>query len=472
MFSSLRSHTSFESDRSNSDLPPLYTIPSSSRRPSTASSSSSSATYSPLRELELSPTLESDSPLPLYSNCPASDEVVLDAVLRSQRSTQSEQDGSSLRYKYKSSRMKLDLGPRGKGAAYTHCPSYGSGGVVEGFVDIKSLSHVEKVELKIEGIITLAATERGYVSSAGTKNVFSHTEIVYTNDDPAFAGKSDLRHDFSFPLPSQCSGSSDPLPPSSYLMFPGVECHVAYHVKVDMFKKGFRRHETVETAILYLPKTSPPARRSESSQYNSASSSSGLPDEKAAFTYTGWKTSILTSAEPSDAVKDLLIEMALQRPLSYPSRRPIPVRLIFANSSDPIIPDLIASSAEISLYRMITLTINGRPVRREQLIGKGKFGKAIRQSKENDVVIAEGSVVGGKPYGEVTWQVDGVVSVDYAVRVEVKPSQSLEGVIPCYTRTETIALTTHSWEESFHRDGILEGPALGIIGRPVHVASN
>ncbi|KAG8928840.1 hypothetical protein FRC02_006415 [Tulasnella sp. 418] len=383
MFSSLRSHTSFESDRSNSDLPPLYTIPSSSRRPSTASSSSSSATYSPLRELELSPTLESDSPLPLYSNCPASDEVVLDAVLRSQRSTQSEQDGSSLRYKYKSSRMKLDLGPRGKGAAYTHCPSYGSGGVVEGFVDIKSLSHVEKVELK-----------------------------------------------------------------------------------------GFRRHETVETAILYLPKTSPPARRSESSQYNSASSSSGLPDEKAAFTYTGWKTSILTSAEPSDAVKDLLIEMALQRPLSYPSRRPIPVRLIFANSSDPIIPDLIASSAEISLYKMITLTINGRPVRREQLIGKGKFGKAIRQSKENDVVIAEGSVVGGKPYGEVTWQVDGVVSVDYAVRVEVKPSQSLEGVIPCYTRTETIALTTHSWEEAFHRDGILEGPALGIIGRPVHVASN
>lgn len=60
-----------------------------------------------------------------------------------------------------------------------------------------------------------------------------------------------------------------------------------------------------------------------------------------------------------------------------------------------------------------------------------------------------------------------VVSFKYGFRIQVhatKESKSLEGVLPSYSHTEPIELTTHSREEVEIIEGSLDGPALGIIG--------
>lgn len=56
-------------------------------------------------------------------------------------------------YEYNSKRLTLNLGPRGSGGTQT--PSYGAGGVIEGFVIIHSLSHAEKVELTVSKYLLL-----------------------------------------------------------------------------------------------------------------------------------------------------------------------------------------------------------------------------------------------------------------------------------------------------------------------------
>ncbi|KAG8928836.1 hypothetical protein FRC02_006411 [Tulasnella sp. 418] len=461
MFSLFR--TSCERDRTNSDLPPIYSYASAH----TAASTVPRALCDPLRELGFASCPETDPPLPLYTNCPTSGEVILSGAPSPHHSQfterRNEQHASETRFEYRSSRMKLDMGARG--APTTQYPAYGYGDRVEGSLEITSLKNVEKVELKFQGSIKLVATERGYEESAGSKILFSYSELVYSSETPASSSPTELHHHFSFTLPSQCMESPDLLPPSSLLLFPGIECHIAYDVKVDMFKKGFRKHETVGTRILYLPKTSPPAQRTEAHTYSPPSPSASSSNEKTDAANSGWKTSIMRGEVPLDTVKDLLVEMALPRPLSYKSKTPIPVHFLFSNSPDSTFPDLIASNATISLYKNTTLFHRGYAIHREQLLGKGDFGKAWKSHQESNTWTAEGSVVGGKTNGEISWQVDGFVSVEYAIRVEVKPSPALKGVIPSYSRTENITLTTHSWEEAFQRDGILDGPALGIIGQ-------
>lgn len=48
---------------------------------------------------------------------------------------------------------------------------------------------------------------------------------------------------FSIPFPSFVKGGTSPLPPSSAAWSPAFSAEVRYCVKVDIFRKGFRRHE-------------------------------------------------------------------------------------------------------------------------------------------------------------------------------------------------------------------------------------
>jgi hypothetical protein len=85
---------------------------------------------------------------PVYSNLPAADEIRLSSSpLENRRMPTS--------YTYTTKRLTLDLGPRLPGG--TQAPSYGLGGVIEGFAILHTLSHVEKVELTVSKFFGLGS---------------------------------------------------------------------------------------------------------------------------------------------------------------------------------------------------------------------------------------------------------------------------------------------------------------------------
>lgn len=48
---------------------------------------------------------------------------------------------------------------------------------------------------------------------------------------------------FSIPFPSFVNGGTSPLPPSYAAWSPAFSAEIRYCVKVDIFRKGLRRHE-------------------------------------------------------------------------------------------------------------------------------------------------------------------------------------------------------------------------------------
>ena len=55
---------------------------------------------------------------------------------------------------------------------------------------------------------------------------------------------TDVPLDLTVPFPTNMKGFEDvPLPPTYGVWSPGFNCEVAYILKVDIYRKGLRRHE-------------------------------------------------------------------------------------------------------------------------------------------------------------------------------------------------------------------------------------
>ncbi|KAG8983344.1 hypothetical protein FRB90_006103 [Tulasnella sp. 427] len=257
-----------------------------------------------------------------------------------------------------------------------------------------------------------------------------------------------------------------------------MEGSVRYVMRVEVHKKGMlRRNENrVETVFLYLPKTTPPSTRPPSWYHytNNASGSSSsasrdvkIPIEPASDrSQKEWKTIIPACGAP---VPGLTVELSLMKPLVYQARSPIPFSLTVSSTS-PVLPDLILSCAQVTLLRCTTIQASGQTHHHEEVIGTADFGKpespAEGSSGPGVIRVSNGCIDGGKEQGEIAWSVDGMVEVTYALQMDIKPTATaLNGALPTFCHRESVELTTHSAEDADNWDGVLDGPALGVIGR-------
>lgn len=91
---------------------------------------------------------------------------------------------------------------------------------------------------------TLAAASDQVILSRSAKLFDASNSNLSGDDSPkpsaTLFGES---FDFSLPFPTYTASGRDPLPPSHSLSQQGVHCAINYVVKVDIIRKGLRRHE-------------------------------------------------------------------------------------------------------------------------------------------------------------------------------------------------------------------------------------
>jgi len=119
----------------------------------------------------------------------------------------------------------------------------------------------------------MTTSERGMISEAVDRNVVT-SPIVLSCPTRGEYAPTEQSFPFSIPFPSYVSGGTSSLPPSYACWSPTFSCEVEYCVRVDVHRKGLRRHEmwvffiSLTHAsltrprrrilpVLYLPKTFP-----------------------------------------------------------------------------------------------------------------------------------------------------------------------------------------------------------------------
>jgi len=188
---------------------------------------------------------------------------------------------------YESSLVTVDLGRRVWGPRQ---PVYGHNDVVQGAVKLHiKCTHVYCVEVTLLGKVEVTMSSRGMLSEAIDHSIVSSNVVLSWPPRGEFSPTEEW-FPFSIPFPSSVKGGTSPLPPSSAAWSPAFSAEIRYCVKVDVFRKGLRRHELRIFPIMYLPKTwpsHPVPRKYSAFDLHSASST--------------YKTAALSPVWPHDA---------------------------------------------------------------------------------------------------------------------------------------------------------------------------
>ncbi|KAG8892009.1 hypothetical protein FRB99_003169 [Tulasnella sp. 403] len=263
-------------------------------------------------------------------------------------------------------------------------------------------------------------------------------------------------------MPTHVQGSNERLPPSFFAMSTTVQASVRYSIRVSVVRCGFlRQNEKVETVFLYLPKTRPPVLPPPSWHSYAAGSSDAKPPIESPEDRCAKEWKVVSMSGKGD----LDIRLCFLKPLVYQAGSSIPftITVFSPAASTHILSDLVISSAQVSLVKRIEVNVHGRVHTQEQVLGLGVLRKPESPAVSRETVrIANGVISGGREHGEVSWGLEGLVQVKYAIRVDIKPSVSLDGVIPTCHYQQPIELTTHSADDP---ESALVGPALGITRR-------
>lgn len=134
------------------------------------------------------------------------------------------------------------------------------------------------VLVQLHGDIVIRTSNFGQVAGQESIRFLRQSVTLYSSSRlTQSATPWDIEHRFSFALPTyvQIKGQRTPLPASFTAFLLGTDCGISYVLKIDMVRKGFRRHETwvfprctkfdkghsqapsIRVPISYLPKSSP-----------------------------------------------------------------------------------------------------------------------------------------------------------------------------------------------------------------------
>lgn len=110
---------------------------------------------------------------------------------------------------------------------------------------------------QIWGKVMLGVSDRGFAIFADSRIVLFHDVILWSSSGSEPRPMEPRTFYVTFPLPTYSRGRGTPLPPTMSQSFPSLEVQVRYGVKIDMVRKGLRRHECTGTTIYYLPRSIP-----------------------------------------------------------------------------------------------------------------------------------------------------------------------------------------------------------------------
>ncbi|KAG8968154.1 hypothetical protein FRC03_008507 [Tulasnella sp. 419] len=387
-------------------------------------------------------------------------------------------------FSYKTDNFTLDLGSKVWDAEY---PAYGRGAVVQGWLTLQTTKYVSKVEVTVEGsILTTIVNRLGKRVPLGRfpllrKSVNAFDSRQYTGPK----GAKMLQLPFTVEIPR-----SPILPPSLEYTHSksGVSVQIQYRVRVDMSRKLWKRGDSIEVPILYLPKSCP-----NPFHHNPPP----LPDDydwkqRNDLDLLEWKSIDLhPNGNDSPGGPDALsVKLEFPQPLSYKCGTQIPFRMLMSCRSmdgattpqlrelfDSMTTESTASILSVTLLRIMTVVMSNKKVLSESVVSEGVVSgvqwegqEAVPPSTSSNAHTASqplsfkvsGAVLGGTAEGEMSWNVPGVAELQYAIRLTLSvPGQESNGTT-FYRHTEIIGLNTHSREEIATEAGE-DNPVLGLI---------
>jgi len=270
------------------------------------------------------------------------------------------------------------------------------------------------------------------------KSVLYALNTIWTLPNPLPSG---TRFPFSFPLPTCMRTTTAPLPPSYATVMPGLAAECRYTIRVDMYRKGLRRHETfvsshsrslflilirsfsIKAVILYLPRTTPPAP----SILRNPSPPNSPIDEADKIKWKTMEMSPVSSSankgdvpisSPSETVDPkYIIKFTLPEPLVYASASTIPFTLTLRADS-PVVPRLF-TALDVYIIKQTVLFSGMYYGVRDGIIGTAELHQVndeppeITAEGEGSVgrKVFRGSVTSVREGGETSWEVPGVIKM-------------------------------------------------------------
>ncbi|KAF7301916.1 hypothetical protein MIND_00757600 [Mycena indigotica] len=280
-------------------------------------------------------------------------------------------------------------------------PVYGTGGVVEGIVEITKATHVSTVEVKVEGRLVLKEIAEG---GQLTTSLCLDTVVLFIKDANNSPCPSSLPFALTLPTQFQYHGRSYPLPPSHSVKLkglPGFHASIDYSVSaiinkptsvptivplVKSKKLGVNiGTTTVSTPFIYYPRTRPAV----------PVPSPLTPREGGFINSPDWKTYsyVLQAAKHKANAQDINVKLHLPASRIFCSAQSIPFHVTFeagAYSLAAFLPYGPTTGAagklratKIQLMRQSTVDVRGMTVHgtktdiwRVDCIGEGVFKHA------------------------------------------------------------------------------------------------
>ncbi|KZP32321.1 hypothetical protein FIBSPDRAFT_515443 [Athelia psychrophila] len=337
---------------------------------------------------------------------------------------------------YKTDHMEVNLGSRVWGL---RTPAYGRLGHVEGSIRfLGKQAHVSRVGVKLQAKISIRTSNFGQVSGQEDVRFLKQSITIYSPNRPSGSTTTwNGEHPFSFALPktAKIKGSNAPLPPTGVICLPSTFCEVTYVLKIDMARKGLRRHERLTVPIYYLPKSRPSEPPAMSILWPRMSASECLYASHERIS-TVALTEGSPAAKPDNAHQRSTIKVSLPTPAIFTSGSRIPFTISFAFPSGAVMPALLIPNVRIELIKCTRLSRLGGleiPQHAERVIGRAdieNIKEVLGEAYGVTQTHLSGTIEAGHEGRESSWNVYAMVDVHYIVRIVVGPPRSMQAPRP------------------------------------------
>ncbi|KAI0646901.1 hypothetical protein C8Q79DRAFT_593917 [Trametes meyenii] len=409
----------------------------------------------------------SNSPTPLYSECPSASERVLQTghcqcLVGSSSSDQT-------KFVYKSDHFEVRLHPPRWGS---RLPAYGLAGTVEGVLIFpKACAHVQELSVSLQGTITTSASQHASIAVPGIHKVNVLRKKVPLSVAEA-GGIAPVSGEYSFALqfPHYIDGGTEPLPPSYTVYQPGVSTEVTYQFRVDVVRKGLRRHEKLTIPLLYLPKSRPVMAPLEDLPWSARVE--GANDEQICSIPLTPTWPVRCDASNTQQLEDLpVITLTMPTSKCFASGDTIPLSLKIECPRSPALAKLLSYNAHLSLLKRQKAWVSlGRQVSvREHLLSRADAYLAD-DSREGTAYLRL-ELQAGETGRECSWRVEGVVAVEHVIRLVIFPPEHVKN-FPAYRCEVPVTLTTDQYGTLQSELTAMSGvpfPALGLSDPSRHL---
>ncbi|KAI0295527.1 hypothetical protein BC826DRAFT_1134661, partial [Russula brevipes] len=336
-------------------------------------------------------------------------------------------------------------------------PVYGFNDIVQGAIKLSNRCiHVVRMEVSLLGRVKVTASERGWISDLVNLNLVTSTVVLSCPPRGGFT-PTEESFPFSIPFPSYVNGSTSSLPPSYASWSPGFLSEVEYCVRVDIHRKGLRRHALRIVPIMYLPKTWP------SHPIPSRISTFGLHPDSILY-----ETASLPLYGPRMSPPRLMprYRQLRQAFATYSSGHSIHLKLTIKSTEAPPLAQLLISGLKAQLVKhMVALSPTGQVVgTQEVILSKGNFAET--DTTQEGTAITYFHLTLGESGKEQSWRIPAVIEVAYLIRVSVRCPESALNFVPAYKHVSRIGVATEPWGTRTHELLEFRGfsdPAIGMV---------